>query len=153
MKKVKKSKRTNKSLLIILLTLLAVLGGSLLAEKQVKINKIPTQTSQGRLNKIEISGVTMNDFYKFDQPKHDEYATISKTQAYHIFYIPDQNLFYISITYPPFEQNRIAAEEDFLDKLGITKEDACELDVDLTTPGFVGNSEAGKVYHLSFCSN
>ena len=101
--------------------------------------------------KIAVSGVEVNDF---TQKNSDEaYTTIDKTKDYHIFYIPTDDLFFISIASYPFEEHRPVAEEVLLEKLGINQNEACVLNVDITTPSHANPEHAGKVYDLSFCEN
>lgn len=68
------------------------------------------------------------------------------------FYPEDQG-FIITITNPNIQQGREEAEQNFLFYLGITKEQACKLRVDLGVPAFVNGPAAGKNYGLSFCPN
>jgi len=94
----------------------------------------------------------MNDFTKgienFDKKS---YVTISRTDNFHIFYLPDQTLFYITISASPFNEQKDAAEKVFLEKLGITPEEACKLNVDVATPASANPDNAGQIYKLSFC--
>ena len=60
-------------------------------------------------------------------------------------------MFFISVVSWPFDEHRLVAEADFLDKLGITDDEACRLNVDETTPAFANPDKAGKTYALSFC--
>jgi len=103
--------------------------------------------------KIEISGVAVNDFISQKNGEgSSSYYTISQTADFHIFYIPAQELFYVSITSYPFDENRIKAEDNFLAALGIEKkEEACKLKVDITTPMYANPDKAGEVYRLSWC--
>ena len=101
---------------------------------------------------LVISGVRVNDFTKeIENPNEKSYITLSQNGDYHIFYIPSQTLFYITISSSPFDQQKDAAEKEFLEKLGITSEAACKLNVDVATPANVNPSYAGQIYHLSFC--
>jgi hypothetical protein len=108
----------------------------------------PKQTEQ----RIEISGVTVNDFTKdIQNPNEELFITLSRTKDYHVFYITKEQFFFISIVSWPFDDYRLVAEADFLDKLGINEKEACNLKVYETTPAFANPDKAGKSYPLSFC--
>ena len=140
--------KNNRFLKITFLFLLAIFVGFLLAKTQVQKNEI--ETGQSMQPKIEVSGVKVNDFIKGG--REESFITIDKTKDYHVFYIPAQELFYISITSYPFEEHIVNAENSLLEKLGITEEEACKLNVDVTTPAYANTEKAGVVYGLSFCS-
>ena len=137
--------------IIILLIVFAILLGYFFAQKEkVTPNQKPQDesTTTDRQGKIEISGVLMNDFLKESKAS---FITISQTKDFHIFYIPEEELFYISIVSYPYENFRTIAEVEFLTNLGIEKEEACKLNVDITTTRFGNPDKAGEVYGLSFC--
>src|SRR4030042_1347158 len=68
-----------------------------------------------------------------------------------IAYIPVDKSFLISILDNPFEDVKKEAEKAFLQKLGITQEDACLMNVNIATNIRINPSYAGKNYKLSFC--
>lgn len=143
-------KLKNKSLTIKIFPLaliLAVFAGFWFAKSEVEKN--PEEIKTGR---IEISGVWVNDFLKEVDSKKT-FVTIVKNKNYHIFFLPKQKGFVISITSSPFEKQRNKAEEEFLKALGIDKGGACKLNVDVTTPSFANPEEAGRIFKLSFCQN
>lgn len=76
---------------------------------------------------------------------------IVQNDSYVALYQPKFNDFLISITSTPFTQLRQLAEQDFLDKLQLTKDQACKLDVKITTPYFANPDIAGEIFPLSFC--
>ena len=76
---------------------------------------------------------------------------IEEKDGHQTFYFVDEESFLISILESPFAKVRKKAEEDFLEKLGIGRAQACRLQVSVTTPLFVNPDEAGKKYGLSFC--
>ncbi|BCX14440.1 MAG: hypothetical protein KatS3mg088_123 [Patescibacteria group bacterium] len=118
------------------------------ATEPIETNKVINTTSP----KIKVSGIEVNNFYKkADIIKDDGYARFVKEKNYEIMYIPVDNSFLISITGSPFEEIRTNAEEDLLKKLGVDKTTACNLNVNITTPGHINPDFAGKVYKLSFC--
>lgn len=141
--------KSNKLFRIAALSVAAILLGFLLARGQNK--QEGKNTPQPSQEKIEVSGVKINDFLEKNE-KDASFVSIEKTRHYHVFYIPDQELFYISITSYPFDEHREAAEAVFLEKLGVAKEDACKLNVDITTPSYANPQQAGKVYELSWCN-
>ncbi len=131
-----------------LLTLFRVLGRIDNRKISISPTPIPKQTEK----QIEISGVMVKDFTKdFQNPEDEIFITLSRTKDYHVFYIPKEKVFFISVVSWPFDEHRLVAEADFLDKLGITNDEACKLNVDETTPAFANPDKAGKTYALSFC--
>lgn len=78
-------------------------------------------------------------------------VVFSKSNGFEIVYLPTFKQFLISITAPPFNENVSAAEQEFLDRLGISEAEACKLNVVITTPQSANPNEAGKNYGLSFC--
>jgi hypothetical protein len=66
------------------------------------------------------------------------------------FYKPDQS-FAISIMSKNFGDSRQKSEKRFLEILGISSKEACNLKVTLGTPVFVNAEYAGGNYGLSFC--
>ncbi len=111
---------------------------------------LPNAQTLGR--KINISGVSVNDFTKTSRPIEEttEFYVTEKSN-YAIIYDSKDNSFLIGILSSPFETNRQTAEEGFLQTLGITKENACLLTVTESTPHFVNPNNAGIIYKLSFC--
>ncbi len=97
----------------------------------------------------------MADFYQITNTNGldtEEYKTIAyKKGYYHLFYFAPEELFIISIQRYPFDEIRPIAEQEFLKTLAIGEEDACKLNVELTTPGYANPGKAGKTYSLSFC--
>lgn len=75
----------------------------------------------------------------------------NKSEGFEIVYLPRFKQFLISITAPPFDENVLAAEQEFLGSLGISEAEACKLNVVITTPQSANPNEAGKDYGLSFC--
>src|SRR4030042_5618948 len=102
--------------------------------------------------KIKVSGVEANNFYNEAIIIGDDgYALFEKTSKYKIAYIPVDKSFLISILDNPFEDVKKEAEKAFLQKLGITQEDACLMNVNIATNIRINPSYAGKNYKLSFC--
>lgn len=102
--------------------------------------------------KINISGLEVNNFYNFDTEVNERGdVTFVKNALYQILYFSEEDEFLISVLSSPFEQARSRAELDFLNKLEINKNQACQLKVNISTPNFVNPNESGKNYKLSFC--
>lgn len=76
---------------------------------------------------------------------------ISQTKEYNIVFQPAFGTHLIIIYGTPFATAREAAETEFLQKVGLTKEAACNLRVQISTPYFINPEEAEKTYGLSFC--
>lgn len=77
--------------------------------------------------------------------------TFLERDAYTVSYFPDFDSILISITASPFQANRLEAEQDLLRTLSLSAQDACKIDVTITTPNFANPDHAGQVYRLSFC--
>ncbi len=131
---------------IIFLVLLLLLQLSNPQGSSVSSNSVELTKSTKR---IEVSGVEVNDFTQ--NSSGDAYTTISKTKDYHVFYLPADELFYISIASYPFDEHRPIAELELLKSLGIDQKDACKLNVDIATPAHANPAYAGEIYGLSFC--
>lgn len=137
---------------------------SLTANKTKKqppaINPFPTPTKVPIIRmkktpegKLDISGVVVNDFTK--TPKYTDKSGdvfFVDNQEYQILYMEKYNKFLISILSSPFKEVKQKAEIEFLGSLGVSKEDACRLSVEITTPYFANPKESGKIYTLSFCN-
>lgn len=111
---------------------------------------IPTTDLQGK--KITISGVDVDNFYlNSESNNNQEDILIKNTVAFQIVYLKKQNKFLLSIRSSPFTQKRAEAEEQFLKTLGIERQEACRLNVTITTPFFANPDYAGQEFSLSFC--
>ncbi|KXK10989.1 MAG: hypothetical protein UZ22_OP11002000515 [Microgenomates bacterium OLB23] len=71
---------------------------------------------------LVINNIETNNFL----PKEIEDATIevfsvTSTSAYSVDYAPDVQKFQITILQPPYEENRKAAEQAFVEKTGYNK--------------------------------
>lgn len=99
---------------------------------KVKIKNI----YQNPLENLSLNGITFleNDNYSAD------------------FYPQDQG-FLLVIKNSDVQSARDMLEKDFLEKLGISEEDACKLKVSLSVPYSVNKELAGGEYGLSFCPN
>ena len=151
-KKRKKEKSVVIKAILVLFSVLILLTLSKTTKRFLtKNDSLAPSKKPEQVERVEISGVFVKDFFE-DNAHQKPHITLSRTKDYHIFYIPDQEVFFISIVSYPFDDHRIFAEEDFLDKLGITEKEACKLNVNITTPSFANPDKAGTTYGLSFCS-
>lgn len=79
-----------------------------------------------------------------------------ENEEYHMSFYPNHQYFLITLLDPDIQKARDKAENDLLKTLGITKEQACNLDVDLGAPTWVSpeaEKAGAKNYGLSFCPN
>lgn len=116
-------------------------GNEPLGEDQMEI-----ETSGGsvRINNVYGNPVEVN-------PQKD--ALVKRTDDYDIVYLAKGESFLITLSRQPLEEARQKAENDFLGTLGISKDEACELNVSLKVPGNVDINLAGEDYGLSFCTH
>jgi hypothetical protein len=98
--------------------------------------------------------VQMNNFYAADSTQviEDGVLMIKKTANYWITYDPANSTFWIAVSGTPFVTIRAAAEQDFLTTLGVSKTDACKLDVSVGAPYTSGSSASSQSVPLSFCA-
>ncbi|MEX2007513.1 MAG: hypothetical protein WD992_01955 [Candidatus Levyibacteriota bacterium] len=103
--------------------------------------------------KINVSGVEINDITA--NPIIDNGAgdvLFIQHPKYQVVYEEGFEVFIISILASPFEETRREAEDVFVEKLGITKQEACGLDVTIGSPSYAGvTGFDGKNRKLSFC--
>ncbi len=113
----------------------------------------PTPTSIPTSDKINISNIQVSNFYKTAGKigKSGEVYLPTDEKRYQILYTEKFNQFLISILASPFDDVRPEAEESLIKQLGISRGEACSLDVSITTPTFANPDFSGKTYKLSFC--
>lgn len=75
-----------------------------------------------------------------------------KKQTYEITYASSLDEYAIIVYGSPFESARAEAEAAFLEKLGVSRQRACQLRVTVSTPVFVNPEESKQAHGLSFCS-
>ena len=96
--------------------------------------------------------VTVKNFYKNAVDINTERdVLVTRTPEYDIVYFASDGGFSISILATPFEAVRAKAEQAFLERLGVGREDACRLAVYIGVPRWVDENLAGRNYRLSFC--
>lgn len=72
-------------------------------------------------------------------------------ERHEAYYIASQDMITLSIIASPFDFSRLQAEQDLLQTLQISQQEACTMNVAITTPSFVNPENAGVIYRLSFC--
>lgn len=77
--------------------------------------------------------------------------SISQVPDYQTVYIPETNEFHILLFLFPLADTRVRAQQYFLQKLGVTEQEACMLQVVVAVTPDVSESLAGKNLGLSFC--
>lgn len=92
--------------------------------------------------------------------KVDNWSTLVDSENFQISYSttpgvesPAGDSFFITINAQPVVQVAEQAEQALLDKLGITKDYACQLPVIINVPGSVDEKLTGFNFGLSFCSD
>lgn len=111
---------------------------------------IPVAKSSDR--RITISGISVKDFRLTSQEvSPDGVYLIVQNEQYTISYLERFNKFYITILVFPFYQILDVAQADFLSRLGISKNDACRLNVAVTTIRTQNPWFAGHEYPMTIC--
>src|SRR3989338_2321121 len=103
-------------------------------------------------DRIKISNIEVNNFYtKAESISSDGVVSIFNNGQYQIGYIGRGGFFQILVLDFPFDRVREEAENEFVKILGISKEEACLLPVNLTTHQYANPEYAGEIFPLSFC--
>lgn len=147
----------NKRILIIIISLLALLVILLLAYFAFRdTESIP----QKNLTEISIVGkdsskVTVNNFYANPVETSTGMVTINRnTNLATYFYNEIGNKFTITLNeadLDEFLKKKPLAEQEFLQLIGVTEEQACNLNVEVLNGGSFDPELSGKVFSLSFC--
>lgn len=98
--------------------------------------------------------VTINNFYNNAQQISVDRTSIliEQTNTYNITYYAPDSSFNILISTTPVTTVQAQAEAAFLQVLGISKNDACKLNVTIGVPESVDPNYANENIGLSFCS-
>jgi hypothetical protein len=100
-------------------------------------------------------GVAVRNFYKDNPVIYGDVNVMLATGGdYHIQYERTQGQFFIGLLARTREQARsmrVRAEDALLEKLGISRQEACKLEVSVAVPGSWNLELAGVNYGLSFC--
>jgi uncharacterized protein YxeA len=129
-------------IIIVLVMIIAGLSYYYFANK----NKLPITTTQGT---VKINDINKNPVQTF--PNSDvEYKT---TTNYTLDYYAKDKSFIITLTNSNIQMARNEAEAGFLSTLKISKEQACQLNVQLGVPFSYNVNNSGINFGLSFCPN
>ncbi len=102
--------------------------------------------------KIEISGIPIkNPYISPVETNTTGDSLMTRDKGYDLVYIRESSQFIITIMMTPFETYRQIAEQALLNRLEISADEACLLDVSIGTPQGVNPDEAGRRHGLSFC--
>ncbi len=140
--------------IILLITFFVLTGWLFVAIKEKReINKekmtIAVEDSSGKRFPLEINNVRKEAVRRIGND-----FIIKNERDYQLLYFSKEEAFSIIVT--GMEDLRVArqnAEEEFLVRTGLSREEACKLNVDLRVPADVNFQLAGKNYGLSFCPN
>lgn len=118
---------------------------------------VPTQDApKMTLYTPDNAKIEVNNLYKNPAnlvPGTDNTVNFIQNKDYYMFFSPKTEYFQITLLNPDIQKARSEAESDFLSTLGITKDQACQLNVELGVPYAVNQAASGKDYGLSFCPN
>lgn len=107
-----------------------------------------------KADSIIVNGIPVDDFYKTASKVTEEGdVLLVETVNYQISYLKQFQEFKITIITAGFDQARKEAEARFLTLLGIDKNNACRLSVEVSSPQYANNKYAGMVFPLSFCAD
>lgn len=95
--------------------------------------------------------VSVNNFYQTSIGAQEQYIIIKQNANYEINYDTYFSVFYIAITGQPFATWQSAAEQDFLQTLGVSTTDACKLDAEEGVIPSGTGSNSSTSFLLSFC--
>lgn len=149
---------TKKQKLIIIAVTVITVGAFVINRLIPEVEKIlptpsPTPRGEREAEKIEVTGVEINNFYDEETDINTRGdAMFVNTDKYQIVFFSNEQQFLISILDSPFDEVRKQAEKEFLKELGISRGEACTMNVLITTPGYANPENAGRNYRLSFCN-
>lgn len=113
---------------------------------------LPSGVKSRPNGKILINNIELKDFFATSKKMNENGdVLISQRENYSIEYFPKFNSFLIAVKASPFEENRKLAELELVGTLGISKNDACRLSVNITTTQTANPEFSGRNYPLSFC--
>lgn len=115
---------------------------------------IPSANDKDISIKTPVGAITINNVYKDAISQLSQGGVSFKdNNDYYIAYYPQDQGFIITMKNQDIQKARQEAEADFVQTLGITKDQACSLRVSLTIPEDVNEQASGGNYGLSFCPN
>ncbi len=94
--------------------------------------------------------VEVNNFYRSVVAAQEQFLIIKREGNYEVTYDTASSAFFINISKGSFDSVRPSAEDGFLKFLGVSREDACKLDVAVGAAREVSDAPRG-VAPLSFC--
>ena len=106
-------------------------------------NTVTIGTSQGN--------VAVNNFYKTVTSQDEEYVTFEQSSDYELLYDTEDSSFVVSILNGPIAQTVPEAEQAFLGAVGVSKSDACKLNVTVGIPAALAGTQFSEGLPLSFC--
>ncbi len=115
-------------------------------EELAKKTKLEIHTEKGT---VDIGNVYKNPVEKLS----NNGVSFADNSDYYIAYYPEKDDFLVVIKNKDVISAEKKAEDDFIKQLGITEEQACELNVLVTVPFDVNEKYSGGLYGFSFCSN
>lgn len=152
----------NKKILLIIASFIAfsVLFGIFLILSALKPtspvqNLIPTPTPVSQSSTFEktvVRGINVNVFLS-PTPSLDPAGLplVVETDTYRIIYHPEDESFAITILASPFVTIQKQAEQQLLSLLGVSQQQACLLQVTISSPSKINPDYTGKIVGLSFC--
>jgi len=92
-----------------------------------------------RASTLVINNIVVNNFLPEAVPLYsaDETYSVNTTGTFSIDFSPDIKKFQIIVLQNPYDENRALAEKTFVEKLGITKSEACFMNVSIVAPAYV----------------
>ncbi|NTU67078.1 MAG: hypothetical protein HGB08_04120 [Candidatus Moranbacteria bacterium] len=120
------------------------------------ISKLPSNPDKSLITTPQGNQIEINNPKKIAKEKLDEKDLVLESNGnYDIMYFNYSKgpSFLITLSSPDLESSRTAGESKLIDLLGISKDQACKLNVSLTVPQDVSSPAAGYDYGLSFCPN
>lgn len=124
-------------------------GGIFMSPPDTNSDRITIQTTKG--------SVVMNNFYKTAEkfwPEGEGYK-LKEGDRYIIYYYRKANLFSLDVSSSgrkDFETLRKIVENDFIQTLAISQEEACKLDVSIGSSRTYDPTIDGVEFPLSFCT-
>lgn len=115
---------------------------------------VPQKTDSKMTIKTNEGSVATNNVYADPiQQFPDNSVAFANNNYYYFAFFPLDESFVITILNPDIQTARVKAENDFLQQLSITKEQACDLKLTLAVPFSINQENSGQNFDLSFCPN
>lgn len=140
---------TNKKILYfagVVIVLGLLVFSFLLANNRSSNTASPTIVVPAKNGAVPVNNVTQNPVQQVGDT-----VVFAQTDQYSIIYYQKEQTFSITISSQPAQPARDAAEAVLLQKLGISKDQSCNLIVTTYVPYDVDPNLSGQDYGLSFC--